>query len=259
MTKLVAITKDNFSDKAWVRNPGYGFASSLATVPVVAAELPSLVPAMPLGFVRNGTTYDLVAICSLHPSTNLFVAPDGRWLGSYVPALLRSHPFRLAKIPGQENSILCIDEESGAIASQGIPFFDASGEPSREIREMLNMLTQIERSGIATQAAIAALDSAGLIQPWPLKLRQNGLGDTAVEGLYRVDEPALNALSEEAFLKLRGNGAFAIAYAQLLSMHQLGLLQRLDQVQAELKAQAEAQLSVLENLFQDDGTITFTF
>ena len=264
MTKLIAISKDTFADKAWLKTPGYGFAAKLATIPAVAAELPSLVPAMPLGFVRDGSRFDLVAICSLAPSANLYVAPDGRWLGGYVPALLRSYPFRLAKVQGREDSILCMDEDSGAIVSagQGVPFFDASGETAPALKDMLNLLTQIERSGIATQAAIAALDSAGLIQPWPLRLQQGSQPAATVDGLFRIDEAALNALSEESFLKLRGNGAFAVAYAQLLSMHQLGLLQRLDQVQTELKAQAEAQmnaLSALEGLFQDDGTITFTY
>ena len=264
MTKLTAISNDIFADKAWLRPAGYSFAAGLATIPVVAAELPSLVPAMPLGFVKNGSTFDLVAICSLKPSTNLYVAPDGRWLGSYVPAVLRSYPFRLAKAPGREDSILCIDEGSGAVVGKdhGIPFFDASGEPATALKDILNLLTQIERSSIATQAAIAALASAGLIQPWPLRLQQGDQPAAAVDGLFRIDEAAMNALSEENFLKLRGNGAFAVAYAQLLSMHQLGLLQRLDQVQAELKAQAEAQmnaLSALEGLFQDDGTITFTY
>lgn len=256
MPKFIAISKENCADKSWKRPAGYGFAAGYATVPVVAAELPSLVPSMPLGFARNGDAYDLVAICSLHPSTNLYVAPDGRWLGGYVPALLRSHPFRLARMQGQENSILCVDEE--AIAGQGSPFFDNTGDASPAVKDILNMLTQIERSGITTRSAIAALDSAGLIQPWPLKLQPDGQPDANVEGIFRVDEPAINALSEADFLKLRGNGAFAVAYAQLLSMHQLSLLQRLSQVQAEFKAQKDA-LSALENLFQDDGTITFTY
>ncbi len=259
MTKLTAISKDTFADKAWLRTTGYGFAAGLATIPVVAAELPTLVPAMPLGFVRDGNRFDLVAICSLAPAANLYVAPDGRWLGGYVPALLRSYPFRLARVQGRDDSILCIDEDAITGTGQGVPFFDASGEPAPALKDILNLLTQIERSGIATQAAIAALDSAGLIQPWPLRLQQGSQPAAMVDGLFRIDEAAMNALCEESFLKLRGNGAFAIAYAQLLSMHQLSLLQRLDQVQTELKAQAEAQLSVLENLFQDDGTITFTY
>ncbi len=262
MPKFIAISKENCADKSWKRPAGYGFAAGYATVPVVAAELPSLVPSMPLGFARNGDAYDLVAICSLHPSTNLYVAPDGRWLGGYVPALLRSHPFRLARVQGQENSILCVDEEAIAGQNQGSPFFDNTGDASQTVKDILNMLMQIERSGITTRFAIAALDSAGLIQPWPLKIQQEGLPDSTVEGLFRVDEPAINALSEADFLKLRGNGAFAVAYAQLLSMHQLSLLQKLSQVQAELKAQEDAQrdaLAALENLFQDDGTITFTY
>lgn len=265
MSKLTAITPDPFATKAWKRIADYHFAAQLNIIHVVAAELPHLVPTMPLGFVQTGSTFNLVAICSLQPNTNQYVAPDGRWLSSYIPAALRGYPFRLAKVEGREESILCVDEESGVVveAGQGEAFFDASGVPAQAVQGILNFLTQVERSQQATQAAVGALQASGLIQPWPLNLQQ---GDRVVpvEGLFRIDEAALNALPDEDFLKLRSTGGFAVAYAQLLSMNQLSALQKLDQIQAELKAQAAAQtkaLSGLEgfNLFQDDGTITFTY
>ena len=126
---------------------------------------------------------------------------------------------------------------------------------------MLELLSQVERSRMATQAAVDALAAAGLIQPWPLNIQQ-GEQNVPVTGLYRIDEAALNALENEAFLTLRRSGALLVAYAQLLSMNQLAVLQRLIQIQAKLKAPAP---SVVQNfaglrgiaLSQDDGTLKF--
>jgi hypothetical protein len=128
---------------------------------------------------------------------------------------------------------------------------------------VLDFVSQIERSRVATQAAVDALQAAGLIQPWPLKLQQ---GDQMrpVEGIHRADEAALNALSDEAFVLLRKAGALPLAYAQLLSMNQLAMLQKSFDVQAKLREQQKAQeLGQFKNLaglgfgLSDDGNIKF--
>ena len=50
-------------------------------------------------------------------------------------------------------------------------------------------------------SAVAALAEAGVIQPWPIKLKAEQ-GERAIAGLHRVDEAALNALADDVFLKL---------------------------------------------------------
>jgi hypothetical protein len=48
---------------------------------------------------------------------------------------------------------------------------------------------------------VAALTDAGVIEPWPITLKTE---ETArpIGGLNRIDEAKLNALSDDAFLKL---------------------------------------------------------
>ena len=95
MTRLTAISPEHFTKKAWRRSSDYLFANKANIIPVVAAEVKSLVPTMPMGFVQCGNTFQMVAITSLLPDTNLFVAPDGRWLSSiFQPAFVLT-PFAL--------------------------------------------------------------------------------------------------------------------------------------------------------------------
>jgi len=261
--QLTAISAEKFSGKAWRRYNGYAFAARENLISLVIAELAKAVPAMPLGFVQIGGGFQLVAITAIEPGVNLFVAPDGRWLGSYVPAALRGYPFRLANVEGRKESILCIDEAAGLVveSGQGEPFFDGTGRPAQAVKDVLDFLSRVERNRMVTQAAVDALAAAGLMQPWPLSIKQ-GKQNVAVTGLHRIDETALNALDNEAFFTLRRSGALPVAYAQLMSINQLAVLQQLAQIQAKLQAQVSTvaqKLAGLEGigLSQDDETLKF--
>ncbi len=264
MPQLAAITLQHFANKAWKRQSGYAHAAQANILLIVMAELAKLVPAVPLGFVQTEDKFQLVAVTALQPGTNLFIAPDGRWLGGYVPAALRGYPFRLVKPQDQEDSILCFDQSSGLLveAGQGVAFFDEAGTPSQAVKDILDFLAQTDRNRVVTQTAVDALQAAGLIQPWPLNV-QDGNKAVAVEGLYRVDETALNALDAATLHGLRDKGALALAYAQLISMNQLSVLEKLSVVQAQMQAQAASAaqgLATLQGfgLSQDDGTIRFS-
>ena len=85
----------------------------------------------------------------------------------------------------------------------------------------------------ADELATAALAEAGVIKPWPLTV-QVGNQHISVSGLCRVDEPALNALDDKTFLKLRKASALVVAHGQLMSMNQVSVLSRLAFIQQQM-------------------------
>ena len=215
--------------------------------------------------MANQDTFQLLAITSLRSDSNLFVGADGRWLTDYVPASLRAYPFMLVKPDDSNDLVLCVDEESDLVleAGQGEAFFDVEGTSSQALKDVMSLLSNIERSRIVTQVAVDALQSEGLIQAWPLNI-QTGEQTLAVNGLYRIDEAGLNALPEDSFLRLRKVGALPVAYAQLLSMNQLAQLSTAaflqNQLQDKLAAKAASQpVHDTEAFFKlsDSGTIKF--
>ena len=238
---LTAVTREQFATKAWKRPAGYTPAAKSNILPVVVSELATLVPAMPLGFVKTQAIFQLVAITSLQPDANYFVSPDGNWIGDYIPAAVRSYPFRMVKPQDRDEKVLCFDNSSGLLADagQGEAFFDADG-PSAAIQNVLKLLSDTETSRLVTQRLVDALQDANLIQPWLLNLQQ-GEQTIPVQGLYRIDEAALNALPGDAYLSLRKTGALPLAYAQLFSMNQLALLPKAARMQAQIKGQLEAK------------------
>jgi len=154
--------------------------------------------------------------------------------------------------------VLCIDTESGLVvdgsAAAGEEFIGPDGNISPALKAVLDFLNELERSRRATDLAVAALAEAGIIQPWPIKLKAEQ-AERAITGLYRIDEVALNGLTDDVFLKLRkASGALAIAYAQMLSMGQLGMFEHLARLQAQLRPPLLSALPEnIDSLFELPG------
>ena len=108
----------------------------------------------------------------------------------------------------------------------------------------MELLQQIEQSRWHTDLAVAALAEARLIQPWPLTVK-HGNQQVAVNGLHRIDEAALNALDGDTFLKLRKSSSLVLAYAQLISMQNIGVFGQLAAIQQRLAQHVPATPGVI--------------
>lgn len=260
MPNYHAITRERHASRHWNRYTSYNFAAADAVVPLVAAELSKAVMALPIAFIAQGEGYVPAAVLGLQAGNNIFVAPDWRWVGGYLPAAFRSYPFRLAKTEdGQQ--VLCVDEDSGLLTDDpaGERFFADDGQPAQATLDVLNFLTEIERDRVRTAAACAALQKHQLIRPWPITLKSDS-GEQQIAGLFQIDEAALNQLPAEALHELSQAGALAVAYCQLLSMQHLPLLGQLAAKHAAdaLAAQQVASGGELDlESFGKGGTISF--
>ncbi|NKN32889.1 SapC family protein [Marichromatium bheemlicum] len=254
MPKLVALSRERHAGQRWKRYDSYAFAGASALVDVVAAELPKAVLSLPLAFVRQGDAFTLNAVLGLAPGRNLCVTREGRWVGGgYVPAALRGYPFRLAHVEGDQ-LVLCIDEDSGLLTEgeEGEALFDEAGEPAAAITKVLEFLQQVEANRQVTVRACAALAEAGLIVPWAIKL-QGEEGEREIEGLFRVDEAALNQLDAETLGGLRASGALSMAYCQLLSMQHLHRLGQLAKAHAQRDEAAAKQARAMLDQPEEEG------
>lgn len=253
MPQWIALSRREHRDQRLLPRDGYAHARHDPVVPVLLAELNKLLPHFALGFVPRGEGYTPVALLSLDGERNLYVAPGGKWIGRYVPALLRGYPFALAGA-GEEKT-LAIDADQ-LTAHEGNALFDGDA-PSATVQKTLHFLQQCEHSRSATEAATRALQQAGVIAPWPLTIQRHGADEApkAMKGLYRVDEAALNALDAQTYATLQG-APMALAHAQLLSLSQLEQLTERARALAEQGAPPED----LNALFgEDDDELGFDF
>ena len=255
--QLSVISRDQHAGKRWKRYTSYAFAVKDAVAALVVQELPRACLSLPIGFVKSNDAFLLVALQGLQPGKNLWVAPDGRWLGGYVPAAYRGYPFVLANTDDGRR-VLCVREESDLVNdSDGELFFDEEGNAAKPVQDVLKFLEQVSNNGVLTTRLTALLAEHGLIQPWNIQLKSDG-GEQNVQGLYRVDEAALNALPTESFDALRKAGALPMIYCQLLSMQHLQKLGQLAEQHAAADSVTAPESGELDLEFlHDDGNIRF--
>lgn len=225
------VSKASHTRQRWFPTAGYRFAAGDTVCRLIAQEFPMAARTLPVGFVREGDGFALVAILGLETGDNLHVDADGRWLSSHIPALYRSHPFRIARADDGK-SMLCVDADSCVISrTKGHPFFADDGQAGAAVTDIVKFLGQVSANLRSTGRACAALQEQGLIEPWPIRLRIHA-GDKTIKGFFRIDETRLKQLDANALYALDQAGAFAIARAQLLSMRNLPALIDLAQLRA---------------------------
>lgn len=242
-----AISKESHAGQSWVRFEKYDFARNRAVVPLVAHEFSRAAVTLPIGFIKDDGGFIPVAIVSLDGVNNALIAPDGRWLGRYVPADLRGYPFKL--VPnGDGKHILCFDHSSGLLRDDlsGEPFFDEAGGIAEPTRNVMSFLRAVEKDRSATEVICSELERAELMLPWDITLKTKG-GDQKLRGLYKINEKAFNELSEETFLALRKSSAIPVIYGQLISMQHLSTLGRLTDAHA---ARRREDAALMEQSFQ---------
>lgn len=258
--RFVALSRSAHGAKRWRRLTGYKFAAGQLLAPLAAMELPRTVVSMPVAFARTESGMVPVALMAVEEGSNLFVGPDGRWLGGYVPASVRGTPFAMGR-NDQGKLVLCIDENNPQITDDdGDPLFTAQGEPTQELRQAMEFIQRREQAMGASIRACEALMRHQCLAPLVFSAKSLDGRQRRVEGLLQVDEAALNALSDEAFLELRATGALGMAYAQLVSLHKLPTLSRLAQERAQNAAgKPETSPGVMPDLslFDKDGTFGF--
>lgn len=261
MVSIQPISRERHKDKRWQRFTSYEFARGEAIAPLVGAEAAKAMQTCPIGFVQDGEQFIPVAVLALQAGRNLFIAPDGKWIGGYIPAALRGYPFRIGQIENGDQ-LLCIDEDSGLITDgpEGEAFFDENGELSEETKKILEFLGQTHQNRAATMTVCSLLAEHSLIVPWEITVR-TAEGDKPLGGLFRIDETALNALETEAFDAIRRSGALPLVYSQLLSMQHMTLLGKLADAHANraaLMSKATPKVPELTQSVTDSETIDWS-
>src|SRR5690606_10786581 len=228
----------------------WAFARELSTVGVVGAELPELVRVMPIAFRMQEGKANMLALMGLGKQ-NLFVSPQGTWLGTYIPAVLRAWPFSL--IRQGEQRIVAINTDSPVLStSNGEALFTDEGEPSERLKKTVEFLQAVGDQEIGMGRAVAAIVDANVLVPWEFEVRNAEGKKVKITGLHRVDHKAMETLDDEAFLKLRRSGALPLIYAHWFSQRNVSALERLAQQRPKSKADGDATPDLPQSLYITD-------
>jgi hypothetical protein len=199
---------------------GLKFSGKTNSVLLAGIEFPEACKHFPIVFAKAGDKRVLpMALLGFRDQENLFVDAGGRWKSEYVPAYIRRYPFVLAKGGAGQDMTVCIDESyPGFGADEGQPLFNAKGEATDYLKEVLKFLqdyqTQIER----TDTFLQLLMEFELLVDAAANANLPGGERYSMKDLMVVDERKLQALPDEKLLRLFRSGGLAWVYSHLISI-----------------------------------------
>lgn len=208
--RLLRLNRDE-RDMRWV--------GGLISVALAAAEMPQAAVEFPCVMTRGtGGSARLLAITGLEQGRNLFVDAQGHWSGNYLPAVLRTWPFRLLTEEDDEGARLVAVHRPALSVSQGDALFDDNGQEAPWLQAVLRELVALDAAATSTAEQVAALDAAGLLHERTLQAMLPGGRQMELTGFLSVDEAKLNALEPALAGELHRQGALSLAYLHLLSL-----------------------------------------
>jgi hypothetical protein len=157
-----------------------------------------------------------------------------------VPAYVRRYPFMSAHTSPDEIAV-CIDEACAAFGQgEGVPLFDAGGEPSPMLKQVINLLREYERQAQVTRTFVKRLEQAGLLTQTGVRVDLAGR-TLSLNGFWIVDEARFRALPAGTLAEWFETGEIGLIHAHLLSIgNLLELLHRGVQADAPADARIDA-------------------
>ncbi|OPX56584.1 SapC protein [Oceanospirillum multiglobuliferum] len=245
MAKFAPLMHNVHQYSGWEKTQSYDFTAADALAPISVAELSQLVPRYATAFYRadSDQSFQYVAILGLYPGHNLYVAPNGQWIGGYVPAVYRGYPFRILPVQESDKLALCIDEESTnfqtEISDTSERFFNNEGELSELMVQVKAFLQAQYSSRALTEGLIDLLNEYGLLSPWSIKIEGLPEHIPPHTNLYHINEKALKELDADKLKVLNLRGALSLAYGQMFSEHRMKELIALYDIRAKQSSKSE--------------------
>ena len=232
--KVVPINSQLHANKRVKDIGSFGFASNTHIAYLTLQEFTRAAPTFPIVFLEDKIKDDFrpVALLGLKPDQNLFVDAAGKWLASYIPAIIRRYPFTLTPSDQDGQFVVCIDEGSELVSdTEGAALFDITGAPTQVIVNVKRYLSELQQMELATREFCGFLAKNNMFTPLSMRVK-DGAGMKDISGCYVINEERLNNLSDELFLAVKRKGYLSAIYAHLISLAQAERLVKLQDAAA---------------------------
>ncbi len=200
-------------------------------VPVVLQEFYSLATQFPLVFVRNSSSGDFVpaALMGLSKGKNLF-CQQAAWQSAFLPTSFTLAPLTVHRLePDSDEAVIAIDEDSDLLSeTEGEPMFQENGDYTEYLQKRIDHVVTVTKQSLQAMALCRYLAEKNLFRSRAMAFQfDKSSRRYEVEGVFTIDEEAIEKLSDEDYLELRGRGLMPLIYSHLTSVHQFSQLLRL--------------------------------
>lgn len=231
MSSPVPLQNDKHANLKATRSGDYTRHKERHLIPIIAPDFFTLAAEFPVVFVKNNEAGDFipVAVMSLREGQNLYCATE-EWQAQVIPLSFNNAPFSIARTdPEGDQFAVLIDEQSPMLGeTEGEPLFKEGGEKTEYLEKRIEAVLHVAQQVQQTQAICKLFEEKNLFTTNQVQLQHRPDGKTYnIDGIYTINEVALNELSDEDFLELRSKGLLAMIYAHLTSLQQLRRLSKM--------------------------------
>lgn len=199
----------------------YEFAREANSLPLTAVEFGPASEDFPIVFAGKDDQIMPVVVLGMRENQNLYVTADGAFDASYVPAFLRRYPFVFSSTDDGANFTLCLDEEFEGcnLDGKGERLFDADGEQTSYLKQVLEFLKEYQAHFVRTQAFCNKLKALDLFEPVGAEFTPaNSSEKIRLGGFMAINREKLKAISAEDLTQLFNNDGLELIYTHLASM-----------------------------------------
>jgi hypothetical protein len=198
----------------------YDFAAHVNAVPLMAVEFRAAAQEYPIVFAGEGDALLPVAVLGIARERNLFVDAAGHWQGRYIPAYVRRYPFVFASNDDGSTFTLCIDEGFTGCNrdGRGERLFDADGERTGYLRQVLGFVTEYQAQFQATRGFARRLADLGLLEGMTAQFRLPDGSPGSLSGFQGINRERLKTLAPEQLAMLARSDELELIYLHLQSM-----------------------------------------
>ena len=207
----------------------YDWCSGLNAVYINAVEFARAALDFPIAFTREERSGEFipVAVLGLRNGENLFVDEDSRWQEqAYIPAYFRRYPFCIAELPQQNGNepqrLVCVQADQ--LEANDTPLIAEDGTPTERWNNVQKLLEAIEGARQQTRVLSRRLEALELLTAFDALATSNSGQQMRLQGMFRIDEQKLNALSSKDLKSLMSKGELRCIYAHLLSLENFARL-----------------------------------
>lgn len=200
----------------------FAFMKEAHFVPLTVAEFAPAGLNYPVIFM--GDSKMPAAVMGLNQGENLFVDAEGNVpVDAYVPAFIRRWPFVLAQGNAGEQMVVCIDRDAEVVSETPDVRFFENGDISDFTKNAVQFCENFETERQRTEAFVKLMTTHDLFEMKIARFTPRHPDGTEGEQVqiadyFGISEEKLRALSPDALVQLRDNGALQQIYAHLMSL-----------------------------------------
>lgn len=221
----------------------FEFAREVNSVPLTAVEFVAAAADYPIVFAGTEGQLMPLVVMGVRDKENLYIDDEGKLGAQYVPAFLRRYPFVFSSQDDGKNFTLCIDETFSGCNQENIGerMFDAEGEQTQYLKNVLEFLKEYQIHFARTQAFCKKLEELELLEPMGAQFTPPQGEKITLTGFFAINRQKLKALPTEELEQLVKNDGMELAYLHLHSLRNFNqMLGKIGVEGAALEAESSA-------------------